>query len=57
MTVKELKEKLDQITDECLDLEVLIDAGDYNLLELKSIQIGDGYYIVLNIEEEVGGSI
>lgn len=52
MTVQELKEKLDQITDECGDFNVFIDTGDINLMELESVKLGDAWYIILSPEEE-----
>lgn len=52
MTVKELKEKLDQITDECGDFNVFIDTGDINLMELESVKIGDAWYIVLSPDDD-----
>lgn len=52
MKVQELKEKLDQITDECVDFNVFIDAGDINLMELESVKIGDAWYIVLSPDDD-----
>lgn len=52
MTVQELKEKLDQITDECGDFNVFIDTGDVNLVELESVKLGNAWYIVLSSDDD-----
>ena len=52
MTVKDLKRKLDLIPEDQNDFQVLLDAGDVNLLYLQSVYIGGAWNIVLSADED-----
>ena len=52
MTVKDLKRKLDLISEDCQDFEIYIDGGDVNLLSLEKVYIGGSWNIVLSSDED-----
>ena len=52
MTVKDLKRKLDLITDECGDFQIHIDAGDWNLMSLEKVYVGGSWNIVLSVDAD-----
>ncbi|MDV3882964.1 hypothetical protein CMU04_06485 [Elizabethkingia anophelis] len=52
MKLKDLKRKLDLISEECNDFEIMVDAADYNLLNIESLYIGGAWNIVLSCHEE-----
>lgn len=52
MTVKDLKRKLDLISEDCQDFEIHIDGGDVNLLSLEKVYIGGSWNIVLSSDED-----
>ena len=52
MKLKDLKRKLDLITEECGDFQIYIDAGDVNLMQLEKVYIGGMWNIVLSCDDE-----
>lgn len=52
MKLKDLKRKLDLITDDYDDFDVTINAGDSNLLYLEKVAIGGAWNIILSADEE-----
>ena len=52
MKLKDLKRKLDLITNDCDDFDITIDAGDSNLLYLEKVAIGGNWNIILSADED-----
>lgn len=52
MKVKDLKRKLDMLTEDADDFDVLIDVGeDFNTLFLEKVYVGSLWNIVLSADE------
>lgn len=52
MKIKDLKRKLDLLSEDADDYEVLINAGDANLLYLGAVHVGSMWNVVLSADEE-----
>lgn len=52
MTVKDLKRKLDLLSENAQDFEIHIDAGDVNLLSLEKVYVGGAWNIILSASDE-----
>lgn len=52
MKVKDLKRKLDMLTEDCDDFEIYIDAGDVNMLACEKVYVGGSWNIVISCDED-----